>query len=525
MILDFIKFWVNCLLSGVSLFEGIVLWSGLLCVAVWVYYWFSNRRHTSEEATKKRNEAIEKYSKKIGIVLLVLHTFLLAPYSQFKSERKAKNELQRTIDDISPKLTGFIDQTLIGQETGTTNSLVLLQVSISNAGRSPSIAENFQLSFVKNKKTVKATPVHFNDEYKITAFAVNSNLSLALKRPELISEKTTKAIQPGESPRGWIAFRLPSTILNGYNPKSTNGLLVLSFIDINEKRSFVTNGYWKGALVEEIETLQSPRTLPGSVNLLVQDANVNGASKTSWLPPELTSEYTNVIVWFGGQATTYPINVAKIPPTLNGAKFRVQDLPDFLLDNIENNPGYSPRQKDMWFRLESLRQDYGGKTVNLPYAPFVENNRLFVSVQIPFKKEKQKLIMSEEFDSELGKLPRLWDRNYGTNCYAYEIVNEHKKPVLQVFYTSPNEIHINGIFIVDTNAVLDSFANNPILYTFDYKFINKTNNHSEITNILDYLTAEELDEEIKNTLYMLRNPSEKPIFKYPSNRHLSVLSE
>ena len=70
----------------------------------------------------------------------------------------------------------------------------------------------------------------------------------------------------------------------------------------------------------------------------------------------------------------------------------------------------------------------------------------------------------------------------------YEMVNEFTNPVLQVFYSAPNEIHIFGIFIVDTNKLLETFGGPPQLITLTSKIFNKTNGQ-EITNAFDISEA------------------------------------
>jgi hypothetical protein len=245
----------------------------------------------------------------------------------------------------------------------------------------------------------------------------------------------------------------------------------------------------------------------------------------AWLPPELPYGCSNVTIFFGSQVVTTPRSLAEISAEKSGTELQIRDLPDSFMENMSKHPDYSPRRKNMRLRLESVKTTFGADTVDYPFFPFVSSNRLFVVVQVPFLNQKCKLVMSEPFDSELSNLPKLWDRNFSTNSYVYEIVNENTNPVLQVFYTAPNEIHIHGLFLVHTNQILTSFGGPPqLLNLTSYKFINVTN-VQEIKDVSEFLGTNSVQEILTNTLYNWNVPNRKTIFKYPSNRNPNVFAD
>lgn len=146
----------------------------------------------------------------------------------------------------------------------------------------------------------------------------------------------------------------------------------------------------------------------------------------------------------------------------------------------------------------NLAYELDGKIVDYPVMPYIVSNRLFVEVEIPFLNEKRKILMSDDMESELTQLPQLWDCNYNSDSNIYEIVNEFTNPVLQVIYKSANEIQVNGIFIVDTNLVMEAFGGPP-----------------------RFGTIKGLEKDFKmNTIYdtiFESLPNRRAIFKYPSD--------
>jgi hypothetical protein len=431
---------------------------------------------------------------------------------------------------------------LIASEPGTTNSLIFLQVTVGNSGSAPSIAEGFKLNVtLSNNVSTNADVIDFSDEYKLNAFAAGKSYLIDLKRPELISEKTSRAIQPGESPRGWIAFRLIGVPFGQYN--QTN--IVLSFSDIRYNTISVTNGYWKGKV--EMKTEEVTKNFPGSDNLMLPIEPTIETNSAGWLPPELPAGCSNVVVFLGSSGMVYSRLMAEVSPEGTGTKFAIKDLPDFYLKNLDKMPGYTPRQREIWIRSSGITTSIGGKTIPYPVQPVIISNRLYVEVQVPFSNEKRKLLMSDDFDPNLP-IPPHWDRNYSTNyyvngivsggIYAYEVVNELTNPVLQVGYSAPNEIHINGIFKVDENSIFVAFGQQPMLLTFSNRVdvgLTSTNrittisleatNFSEILRIYTNDSVRSIGEMITNEFYRPIFQGQRPIFKYPSNRKLGVFND
>jgi hypothetical protein len=313
---------------------------------------------------------------------------------------------------------------------------------------------------------------------------------------------------------------------------------VLSFLDINGNRVLVTNGFWQGKFVEKQihGTNAMGMILPGSDNIF-SEVELKTETNTGWLPPELPPGCSNVTISLGSAFMVFPRAVAEISP--EGAEFAIKDLPDFYLQNLDTTPGYSPRQKNMWLRSDGLSFSIAGRTIQIPVQPFIISNRLYVDVQIPFSNQKRKLVMNEDFDPQLP-IPPKWDRNYSTNyfannilsggIYAYEVVNELMNPVLQVVYSAPNEVHINGIFQVESNGILAAFNQPPqllILGTINIDTTNGTMTESlQSENFHETLTVStnesiaSFGQRLTNEFFRPIFKFQTPIFKYPSNRHL-----
>src|SRR5436190_10859893 len=125
---------------------------------------------------------------------------------------------------------------------------------------------------------------------------------------------------------------------------------------------------------------------------------------------------------------------------------------------------------------------------------------------MPFRTESRIVSMSDEMDSPI---PPTWDRNFSSN--AFEVVREDGKPVLQVFYTRPNQVRVNGIFIVNTNCIYESFGGTPWLFYPQYRFVDlATTQEVTLTNVT---VAFEID---TNAAYSTEFSDQKPIFKYPA---------
>ena len=155
--------------------------------------------------------------------------------------------------------------------------------------------------------------------------------------------------------------------------------------------------------------------------------------------------------------------------------------------------------------------------------------------------------MSDDFDPNLP-IPTHWDRNFSTNyyangivsggIYAYEVVNEMTNPVLQVAYSAPNEVHINGIFKVDENSTFVAFGQQPMLLTFSNRLVVDTistnrittvsleaTNFSEVLHIYTNDSISSIGEMITNEFYRPIFQGQRAILKYPSNRNLGVFND
>jgi len=430
--------------------------------------------------------------------------------------------VQKAMDDKSPKLDGFVDQSMFWIEQGTTNTIVILQMSVNNSGASPSIAEHYKLSVtLTNDTTLEAEPMDIGEQYNWNSLSSNTLTIYKLKRSDLISEKTSIAIQPGSEARGWLAYRLTNATLN-IQPK-TPFPFVVSFLDVNGKIVSATNGFWKGNVVTNYESLEHPLELPGSGNLVLTNIQLPTAiDVVNWQPPELEPGCTNVTIVFGNIVFNIPRWQAEVSPGNTPYKIPISNLPESIIRNLEKMPNYSPRLESIFVKGSgSMQTAFGDKPVTYPFWPFVASNRLYLYVQMPFLSGMKKLIMNDSFDTSL---PNPWDRNYGTNQYVYEIVNENTNPVLQVFYTRPSEIHINGIFIVSSNSALQAFWDAPKLFDMSYKIIDldanqETANVSIPGRMVRPADTNSIGEVLTNALYdMMTSTNQSTIFKYPSNR-------
>jgi hypothetical protein len=533
----------NCLLQGVSFaWEAFGRVDLACCCITGVLYW--SRKH--QKYWELWEGIVRKYAALIILVQLLFGICFVAPFVQLRDEQ-IKNQkkgievaiLQAKLNDKSPKLNGFINRIMIADEMGTTNSLIFLEATIGNSGGSPSIADEYGLKVILSKTTsTNADTIDFSDDYKMNFWDNGKLYLLDLKRAQLISEKTTNTIQPGESPRGWIAFRLPGIPMSRY--QSTN--IILSFLDINDNRILVTNEFKRGKTGKEKYGVDAiSMVLPGSDNIFsVVEPKIE--TNSGWMPPELPPGCSNVVIYLGASPLVYSRFMAEISSE-TGTKFAIKDVPDAFLSGYEDSEYYSPRQPDMWLKYWTA-MTIGGKTFQYPVQPIIISNRLFVEVEIPFSNEKHKLVMSDSFDPELP-IPRRWDRNFSTNyyangivsggVYAYEVVNELTNPVLQVVYAAPNVVLINGIFQVDSNSILAAFGQQPQLLTFQINGQNPTQgvmtaslqseNFHETLIINSNETVASFGQRLTNELFRPIFKYQKPIFKYPSNRHLGVLGD
>jgi hypothetical protein len=528
---EFFRYWGECLLRAFELGHGSIDLLEGVCILVW---WYGHHKKHKNKEMEAREELITKFGKWVFIFLFITGTFIIAPYQVYRDSAEAKVKAEKALDDKAPKLNGFINQTLLLDELAKTNSLIFLQATILNSGGSPSFADNFKLKVISQNKTLtNAEIIDFADGYTNVVVSAGKSYLLALKRSALIAEKTIKAIQPGEPQRGWIAFRLHG--ISPQNIQRTN--IVLSFYDSNDNEIVVTNGFWRAKPIHEMKALETTLTLPGSESIM-SPLPTEAQSSTGWLPPELPPGCSNVIVFFGASGMVYSRFMAEISHD-QGTKFAIKAVPDFFLTGIENVTNYSPRQRDIWLKY-STALTIGGKTFPYPVQPIIISNRLYVEVEIPFSNEKHKLVMSDSFDAMLP-IPRLWDRNYSTNyeanrgMYYYEVVNELTNPVLQVAYYAPNEVHINGIFQVDSDSILAAFGQQPQLLTLKLDDQCQTNglitaslqaeNFHETLLIHSNETIASFGQRLTNEFFRPIFKYQRPVFKYPSNRNLGAFAD
>jgi hypothetical protein len=476
----------------------------------------------------KKWEPSKKILKVCCIVFLAL-----AIFKSWDEQYTSATTRQKLLEDKSPKLDGFVHRTVIADEPGTTNSLILVELGVGNSGGVPSIAGEFRLMVLLSKgKSTNAEAISFPDEYKCNFLHKGKPWLLDLKRPQLISEKTIKAIPIGESPRGWVAFRLNGIPMSHFQP--TN--VVLSFVDVGGTRVYVTNGVWKGKPSSSQPQDDLTDVIPGAENIFYP---VEPPARTDWLPPDLPQGCSNVVVFFGTEGIILHRDLAEISTV--GKRFSISQLPDSLLKDLDKTPNYSPRQRDIWFRALPPKLNIGGKTVDYPIQPIVISNRLYIEVEIPFSNERRKLVMSDAFSSELP-IPPAWDINFSTNydaygngIYAYEVVNEMTNPVLQVAYSAPNEVRVNGIFQVDSNSILAAFGDRPMLGTFILRDLDtnkglmtaslEMENFHETLIIHSNETLASFGQRFTNEFFRPIFKYQKPLFKYPSNRNLGVFAD
>jgi hypothetical protein len=473
-----------------------------------------------------------KPSKKLLKVCCIIF-LALAVFKSWDEQFTSATTNQKLLEDKSPKLDGFVHRFVAAEEPGRTNSLLFVDLDVRNSGGAPSVAEGFRLTVLLPKReSTNAEPISFSDEYKCSFLHKGKPWLLDLKRPQLISEKTTKAIPIGEAPRGWAAFRLHGIPPN--HLQATN--VVLSFVDVTGTRVYVTNGVSKGKPSSSQPLDDLAEVMPGAENIFYP---VEPPARTNWLPPDLPAGCSNVVVFFGTHGLILPRDIAEISTV--GKRFSISQLPDCLLKDLDKAPNYSPRQRDIWFRTLPPKFSSGGRTVDYPIQPVVISNHLYIEVEIPFSNERRRLLMSDGFSSELP-IPRDWDVNFSTNydaygsgIYAYEVVNELTNPVLQVVYSAPNEVRVNGIFQVDSNSILAAFGEQPMLGTFTFGVLDtnqglmtaslRIENFHETLIIHSNETIASFGQRFTNEFFRPIFKYQAPLFRYPSNRKLGVFAD
>lgn len=464
----------------------------------------------------------------------VFHFLVIAPYLVYKKIAPENARMQAQLDDKSPKLDGFIDQWMLFVQPGETNTTIIPQIHINNFGGSGSLAENFKLKLIlATNDSADAKPIDISNYYQWQGMKGDQITVFRLTRQELISEKAGTAIETGFGPRGWLAFTVPRILSQ---KQLANYHFVISFLNVVGNEIFVTNKVWRGKALTNSESFDIPRTLAGSVNLVYTNYQLQSDVANGWRPPELPPDCTNIIVWFGPARLVFPRILVEAPTNAGGRLFDFNDVPADMVSFYEKSPNFSYLQNKVPPGFSRIQALIDGKTLDWPFNPIVVSNRLFVEVVLPFSNEKRKIIMDGSFDSALS-IPRYWDRNYSTNynatsgIYAYEVVNELTNPVLQVFYTGRNEVHLNGIFKMDENKIFASFEQPPQFFGLMVS-TNATGPKSlAITNFLDVVTIDtnnsiqEIETTITNAFYHPVFPGQRAIFKYHSRSHLGSIED
>jgi hypothetical protein len=254
---------------------------------------------------------------------------------------------------------------------------------------------------------------------------------------------------------------------------------------------------------ERPETVEIPKPAPAQV-------------QNPWRPPELPKGCTNVTLYFGGTTLSMSIFEARISASGNGTRFALKDVPQKFTDGIDKLTNYSPRNRDLWIR-RLPRFVMGDKEVELPVAPVVVSNRLYVEAELPFKNDWRTVLMSDDLDQEF---PKLWDRNYDSN--RYELVTERGNPVFQLIYEAANRVRVNTIFLIDTNTAIGAFGTNWQSVSVHAMVVPP----DITTNVLPLsivVAPPWLKEIYTNLLYNKPFPGQERIFRYPSWKYPGIL--
>jgi hypothetical protein len=341
-ILDGIVFWGICIKNGACFSWDTFGVIDLACGAIGAIFLL-----LTEERLKKWEKmevSVRKYAILIILIQLGIGVIIVAPYNQYKAEKRAKDDALATLNDKSPKLDGFIDQWMIFVRAGETNTTIVTQIHINNYGGSGSLAENFKLKLLlATNDLVEAKPIDIPDYYQWQEIIGGQITVFRLSRPDLISEKTSTAIERGFGPRGWLAFKAPRILSQN---QLSNISFVISFSDVAGNENYITNGFRRGKALTNSEAFDIPKTLDGSVNLVYTNYQIQSEMASGWLPPELPADCTNVVIYLGTDAMPYSRFMAQISP-VEGTKFAIKDVPDFFLTGYENSPDYDPSRPDM----------------------------------------------------------------------------------------------------------------------------------------------------------------------------------
>src|SRR5437016_10815275 len=125
---QFIIFWLSCLWDALTAGKFLL---GFITVAGFVLWlWHGRRQEHQHETVKKDKQSITKVIYWACFLLVPGYALFIAPYLRYSEKNAKAVELIKQVEDSSPKLEGFIDQTISAQQANT--NILIFQVSIGN---------------------------------------------------------------------------------------------------------------------------------------------------------------------------------------------------------------------------------------------------------------------------------------------------------------------------------------------------------------------------------------------------------
>jgi len=162
--IEIINFWWHCARIGWETGDGVFAFLELLFGAILIVLLALQKIKPKDH--KDWEDAAAKYTLYLFIATFILSTFLIAPFLQFHEADEAKMKAQNALNHKSPKLDGFVNQSMIWIKQGTKITIVILQMSVRNSGAYPSIAEGYKLSVtLTNNTTLQANPMDIGEQY------------------------------------------------------------------------------------------------------------------------------------------------------------------------------------------------------------------------------------------------------------------------------------------------------------------------------------------------------------------------
>lgn len=178
---------------------------------------------------------------------------------------------------------------------------------------------------------------------------------------------------------------------------------------------FLRLNFWKGAFSAR---QLSPFLIVNALVLifcLYEHQSIVHPPLSEFLPP---SHPTSQPLWGGKEEPTFRENIEKVTFTFG------------------SNTGILEVKQ-----LESVPRVFPVSDNSFPLYFYVKNGKPYIDVKVYGNSQ---LIAVEVKENQFVIRPEGWDRNSSAN--ALEIVNEKKAPVLQLYYKTPREIVVNGIF-------------------------------------------------------------------------------